>query len=86
MSKLSKMRKNASTDMQNCCLLLHLQVSFNKGQYDEIFKELPNIFCIADDRIIVGYDKDGADHDDMLRKVLKLCRQENLKLNINKCN
>ena len=33
---------------------------------DEIFKGLPNVFAIADDILVVGYDVDGEDHDDIL--------------------
>ena len=29
---------------------------------DEIFKDLPNVFGIADDILVVGYDVDGKDH------------------------
>ena len=29
---------------------------------DEIFKEMQNVFGIADDISIVGYKKDGTDH------------------------
>ena len=35
-------------------------------QIDEIFKNLPNVFGIADDILIVGYDIAGKDHDEML--------------------
>ena len=30
---------------------------------DEILKDLPNIFGVADDILIVGYDLDGQDYD-----------------------
>ena len=30
---------------------------------DEIFKDLPNVFGIEDDILIVGYNADGRDHD-----------------------
>ena len=33
---------------------------------DEIFKTLPNLFGIADDILVLGYDIDGKDHDDTL--------------------
>ena len=38
-----------------------------KQKIDAIFKELPNIFSIADYILIVGYDADGRDHDRILR-------------------
>ena len=33
---------------------------------DKIFKDLPNVFGIADDILIVVYHNDGKDHDDTL--------------------
>ena len=33
---------------------------------DKIFKNVPNVFCIADDILVVGYDRDGKDHDKTL--------------------
>ena len=30
---------------------------------NKIFKDLPNVFHIAYDILIVGYDADGSDHD-----------------------
>ena len=47
---------------------------------DEIFKNLPNVFDIADDILVVGYDTDGKDHEEMLWQVIQVCRQVNLKL------
>ena len=32
----------------------------------QIFKVLPNLFGIADDILVAGYDSDGRDHDNML--------------------
>ena len=34
----------------------------------EVFKDLPNIFGITDDILLVGYDSNGMDYDDTLRK------------------
>ena len=34
---------------------------------DEIFKEWPNVFGIADDILVVGYEADGKDHDKILQ-------------------
>ena len=48
-----------------------------------IFQELPNVFGIADDFIVVGYDSDGTDHDTALHRVLQIYRKENLTLNKN---
>ena len=33
---------------------------------DKIFKNLSNVFGIADDILVIGYDIDGKDHDDTL--------------------
>ena len=38
---------------------------------DEIFKDLPNVFSIADDIWFVGYEADGKDHDEMLQEYLR---------------
>ena len=51
---------------------------------DEIFKDLPNVFGIADDILVLGYDSDDKDHDDTLQKVLQICRQVNTKKYKNK--
>ena len=37
---------------------------------DELFSGISNVFAIADDILIVGFDKQGKDHDKMLEKVL----------------
>ena len=37
------------------------------AKIDEIVKELPNVFSITDDILIIGYDIYGKDHDRMLR-------------------
>ena len=41
---------------------------------------MPNVFGIADDILVIGYD-DGTDHDAMVHKMQKV----NLKLNKEKC-
>ena len=38
---------------------------------DEIFNDRPNIFGIADNILVIGYDKDGADHDEAVYSVLR---------------
>ena len=52
----------------------------------EIFKELPNIFDIADDILIVEYNDNGTDINRPLHRELQICRKENLKLKKDKCN
>ena len=48
---------------------------------DEIFNNMPNVFGIADDILVIGYDKNGADHDKAVYSVLRQCQDVNLKLN-----
>ena len=40
---------------------------------DYIFKDIPTMFGIADDILVVSYDDDGSDHDRILRLVMQLC-------------
>ena len=47
---------------------------------DKIFNDMPNIFGIADDILVIGYDNDGTDHDAMMCKVLQRCDEVILKL------
>ena len=51
---------------------------------DKIFNDMPNVFGITDDILVIGYDKDGADHDVAVHKVLRWCREVNLKLDKDK--
>ena len=53
---------------------------------DETFNDIPNIFGIADDILVKGYDKDRTDHTETVYKVLKCCQDVNLKLNKDKCH
>ena len=43
------------------------------------------VICIADDILVIGYDKDGKDHDEAVYNVLRWCKEVNLKLNKDKC-
>ena len=67
-----------------------IQSSTGRGHVPEkihkIFKELPNVFGIADDFIVVGYKADSKGHDQRKQRVLHICRQVNLKLNKEKCH
>ena len=47
---------------------------------DEIFKDLPNVFSIADNILVAGYKTDCKDHDETVQRVLQRCRQVNLKI------
>ena len=53
---------------------------------DKIFNDMLIVFGIADDISVIGYDKDGTDHDEAVYKVLKECQNVNLKLNKAKCH
>ena len=52
----------------------------------EIFKDMQNLFGIADDILVAGYVADGRDHDETVQRILQRCRQVNLKLNKDKCH
>ena len=53
---------------------------------DKIFNDIPNVFGIADDILVIGYDKDGTDHNRTVYNVLKCCQDVNLKLSKDKCH
>ena len=48
--------------------------------------DMPNIFGIIDDILVIGYDEDGTDHDAAVHKVFRWCKEVNLKLNKYKCH
>ena len=75
----------ADTDTRDYHLEQHLQeICFIKNW--QILKDLPNIFGIADDILVVGFDSDGKDHNYILWKLLQICIQVNLKLNKDECH
>ena len=41
-------------------------IGYVATKIDEIFKYFPNIFDIADDIFVVGYDRNGKEHDNIL--------------------
>ena len=51
----------------------------------ELLSGLPNVFGIADDIFIVGFDELHRYHDEKLDQVLKICRKANLNLNKANC-
>ena len=53
---------------------------------DELFNDLPSVFGITDDILITGFDELGRDHDETEDKVLKICRDANLKLSKDNCH
>ena len=38
---------------------------------EKLFNDMPNVFGIADDILVIGYDKDGADNDEAVYSVLR---------------
>ena len=46
---------------------------------DEHFHDMPNVFGITNDILVVGYEDDGRDHDEMVQKALQRGREVNLK-------
>ena len=57
-----------------------------QGKIDEIFKELPNVFGIANDILVVGFDDDGGDHEKHTPMSATNRTKVNLKLNKDKCH
>ena len=70
------------------CLPFGALLAGNMFQHkiDETFNDIPNVFGIADNTLVIGYDKDGTDHNETVYKVLKCCQDVNLKLNKEKCH
>ena len=52
---------------------------------DKLLSGMSNVFSIADDILIVGFNEQGIDHDVTLDKALRIGRKANLKLKNNKC-
>ena len=73
------------TDTNNYHLEQHQQCHVSK-EIDEIFKDMPNVFGIADDVLVAGYEDDGRDHDKTVQRLLQRCKLVNLKLNKDKCH
>ena len=53
-----------------------------QGKFDEIFKDIPNVFGIADNILAADYEADGKGHDEEVWR--QRCRQVNLKFNKDK--
>ena len=51
---------------------------------DTIFGALPQVACIADDIIVVGYNEDHSDHDKAFSKLLHTAQMNNVKFNYDK--
>ena len=41
-----------------------------KCKINEIFSDMPNVFGIMDNILVIGYDDNGTDHDAVVHKVL----------------
>ena len=52
-----------------------------QGAIDNTFQDIPNVFGIADDLIVVGFSEDGHDHD---QAVLPRAREKGPRLNPDK--
>ena len=70
------------------CLLFGAVPEGNMFQckLDEIFNNTPNVFRIADDILVIGYSKNGADHDEAVYSMLRWFQDVNLKLSKEKCH
>ena len=53
---------------------------------DKIFNDMPNEFGIADDILVIGYDKMGQITMRAVYSVLKQCQDVNIKLNKERCH
>ena len=63
-------------------LLFRVELAVNMFQQriDKLFKDLPNVYAIADNILIVGYSADRRDNDKILIQVMQIYHQENVKL------
>ena len=50
----------------------------------ETINDMSNVIGIADDILVIGYDKDGKDHNEAVYNMLRWCKDVNLKLML--CN
>ena len=63
--------QNMKLDERSSCITTFAcQQDMLQRTIDKIFKDLPNIFGITDDILVVGYDRDGKDHNDKLQSIL----------------
>ena len=74
----------AGTDTYDCHLEWHQWVTHSRRRKIHFLVECFNVLGIADDISVVGSVVLGRDHNVTLDKVLRICRQANLKSNKNK--
>ena len=58
----------------------------SQHKMDKIFNDMPNMFGIADDILVVGYNANSRYLNETVHKVLQRCSEVNLKLNKDKCH
>ena len=63
----------AGTDTFNCHFGVASAGDKLQRKIDEIFQGFSNVFGIADDIVIAGFDDLGRDHNATLEKVLRIC-------------
>ena len=51
----------------------------------KLFQGLPNLISLVDDILSKGFNNMSRNHDAAVNKVLRICKQANLKLNKDKC-
>ena len=51
---------------------------------DECIGDIRNVYCIADDIMVVGYEEDHSDHDKALTNLFQRAEKCNLKFNLDK--
>ena len=74
----------AGIDTYSCCFWVAHGGNMFQRKIDELFQTLLNVFGIADDILIAGFNDLGKDHDVTSEKVLRISRKPNLKLNKDK--
>ena len=52
-------------------------VNMFQHKTNKIVNDMPNIFGIADDILVIGYDDDDTDHDATVHKLLQRCKEAN---------
>ena len=69
------------TTLWNCTCTVYVSEKIKK-----LLKDFPDVFDIAEDILVAGYNEDCTDHGTTLLKVLQKFIKEHSILNNNKCN